>query len=71
MRQMRRAYAYANIIRTDVNALYIPYLFSVRSNRSPLWKCTVESPLYQTVTDEFNAVWDANSPEALERESAG
>jgi hypothetical protein len=68
MRQILDAYPYANLLRTDLHAIYIPYLFSSRSNRSPLWKCNSDSPLYQTVTAEFEAVWIANAPEALEAE---
>jgi hypothetical protein len=62
MRQIRNAYPYANLVRSDLHALYIPYLFSARSNQSPLWKCTTDSPLYETVTSEFEAMWEANAP---------
>ena len=71
VRQIRTGYPYCNIIRSDTHAVYIPYLFATRSNRSPLWKCGTESPLYQTVTDEFEAMWEANSQVELATATSG
>jgi hypothetical protein len=38
------------------------YLFSRKTLYSPLWRWSRESPLYDTMAQEFEALWQANDP---------
>ena len=45
---------------TDSSAVFIPYMFSARSSGCPLWQAMSGTPLYDVLTQEFGALWDAN-----------
>jgi hypothetical protein len=46
---------------TDTAAIFIPYMFSMRSSASPLWHAQSASPLYASMLQEFEALWAVNA----------
>jgi hypothetical protein len=60
VRRLTRGAIHCQLTRTDYSAAYIPYFYLERTQFTPLWYCANESPLYDLVTREFEALWRAN-----------
>ena len=61
VRHIRRGCAHFQLARNDTRATYIPYLFSRRSDLSPLLACPARHPFYDAMTAEFADLWNANA----------
>lgn len=48
------------VIRTEVEGVGVPYLYSERSADSPLWRCRKGTRLYEMLGNEFEALWSKN-----------
>jgi hypothetical protein len=59
-RQISRGCPHFQLARADQRATCIPYMYSRRSDLSPLVSCRAEHPLYATLAEEFADLWDAN-----------
>jgi len=62
LRQIKRGILHCQTTRTDQYGMYLPYLYSRRRRYCPLWQCKNGSALYDLVSEEFEAVWQANEP---------
>jgi hypothetical protein len=62
VRQVMNGCPLSQITLTDSSGVFIPYLFSARSSASPLWQARRESPLYESLLQEFESLWAANAP---------
>jgi hypothetical protein len=65
VRQIRHGCPHVQLTRSDQQAVFVMYLFSERSHFSPLWQCARDSSLYRTLTQEFDALWEANGPPSV------
>jgi len=63
VRQLLHGCPHFFLARSDSRAVFIQYLYSERSEYSPLWECTPSSPLYALMTQEFESLWQANAVE--------
>ena len=61
-RQILSGSLHGQITRNDARVVYIPYLYSQKSQTSPLWSFEATSTTYGTLTQEFEALWAANAP---------
>ena len=61
VRVMRKAISSFDLTCTDREALARLYLFSERPKDTPLWGCRQGSRLYEVLSQEFNALWEANA----------
>lgn len=59
---MHRGPLYCTTTRTDGLAVYSPRMHSDWTHQQLAWKCRPGSPLYEKVTQEFEALWQANAP---------
>lgn len=64
VRKLRHGCPHMQLTLTDQTAVTIPYLYSSKTSASPLLTCPQSSPLYATLSFEFEALWDANPPGA-------
>jgi hypothetical protein len=64
VRQMLQGCPHGQLTRSEQAAVFILYLYSERSHFSPLWRCPQDTPLYTTLTTEFETLWKANEPAA-------
>ena len=55
----------SQITITDTSAIFIPYMFGARTSASPLWQASVETPLYRSLVQEFETLWNANASETV------
>jgi hypothetical protein len=60
IRLMKRGCPHFQLTRTDTVALMVQYLFSEKLRESPMWKCVVDSSLYDRLAKDFEALWQAN-----------
>ncbi|HZU13049.1 MAG TPA: hypothetical protein VFB58_09435 [Chloroflexota bacterium] len=58
-RQVRRGVMHGQLTLTDVRALYVPYLFGVRTIDSPLLETAPGTGFYDLMQKKFDALWDA------------
>jgi hypothetical protein len=50
------------VIRNEAEGIGVPYLYSERSDESPLWICRRGTRLYEMLGNEFSALWSKNEP---------
>lgn len=62
VRQIRDGCPHYQLARTDRYAMLVPYLYSERTQFSPLWRCPAGHPLYSLVEQEFASLWQVNEP---------
>jgi hypothetical protein len=65
VRQLRRGCPFITATRTDHQAIFVQHLYSEKLRYCPLWECPHGSRLYDGITQEFEALWQAN--EGMER----
>lgn len=65
VRQVRRGCLTNQIVKTDDLMLLSLLLYSRGTFQSPLLECSPQSPLYQAMEEEFNALWNLNAPEGM------
>jgi hypothetical protein len=66
VRTVRRGKMALHLCRIDEEIFAIPYLYSVRASRGPLFVIHgSDSLLFRTLEGEFNQIWDLNRPAAL------
>ena len=65
VRAIRRGLPHLNLVVTDACSVAVLTLYSVRYDYSPLWQCPSDAPLYGSLAEEFEALWQANAPDAL------
>ena len=57
VRHLRRGTMHCQTTRTDLFAVYLPYLYSRRRRYCPLWQGKEGSDLYKLVAEEFDGLW--------------
>jgi hypothetical protein len=62
VRMIRNGCPHMQLTLNDHTAVSIPYLFSAKTSASPLFSCSKPSPLYQSLSAEFEMLWNANAP---------
>jgi hypothetical protein len=58
VRRVLTGYLSHQIVRTDESMLIAILLYSQGTSQYPLLECLQQSPLYQTIAGEFNALWE-------------
>jgi hypothetical protein len=61
VRQISTGSPHFQLARSDKRAVSILYLYSQLTRMSPLLQCDDAHPLYATLRDEFQSLWDANA----------
>jgi hypothetical protein len=62
MRGIKNGSIHQQIILNEKRGMAIPYLYSAETDQGPLIICRSDFGLYKTLSQEFDAVWDLNSP---------
>lgn len=61
-KQIKNGTLHCQTTRTDDYAVYLPYMYTRRRRDCPIWHSKKESILYKTVAEEFEGLWQVNSP---------
>lgn len=54
------------VIRNEIEGVGVPYLYSERSAKSPLWTCRQGTRLYEMLGNEFDLLWSKNEAKKSE-----